>query len=166
MNKTIYVAGNNAVKLENNQTNYKKQKMSEQKMPQGKEIPAYPSVKTNIAYTIVLCFAIIATLAVIMLLLKSTFTVADASEQVIQLQKELVKIKKTNELLSTDINGHVNMEVVFEIATTQMGMIQPSAENVQYYEMTKSSYTVQYDQINVPLEETEVTIGNVLGFIK
>jgi hypothetical protein len=77
-----------------------------------------------------------------------------------------VQIKKSNELLTTEINQSINMNEVYEIATNQLGMIQPTMTHIEYIETTDSSYTVQYDAINVPVEETEVTIGNVLGFIK
>jgi septation ring formation regulator EzrA len=77
-----------------------------------------------------------------------------------------VQIKNSNELLATEINQSIDMNEVYAIATSELGMIQPTKDHIQYIETSQSSYTAQYDAINVPIDETEVTIGNVLGFIK
>lgn len=164
------VAGSNALKVQGNYSAYKKDLQTKQTLRVaesnlGPISERLPQAKSNTAYTIVLIFAIIATVAVTMLLLKTQFEVTAASERVIDIQKELVLIKKSNELLSTEINQSINMNEVYEVATTELGMIQPTSDHISYVETTERSYTVQYDTINVPEDEAEVTIGNVLGFI-
>jgi len=164
--RNAYVSGSNALELEGNYAKYKKQRVHETKENNAKSHTSSRKVKTNMSYTIVLVFAIIATLVVTMMLLRTQFAVTEASEHVIDIQKELVQIKKSNELLATEINQSIDMNNVYEIATTELGMIQPTKDHIQYIATSESSYTVQYDAINVPVDQTDVTIGNVLGFIK
>lgn len=167
-NREVYINGNNAIKIEGNYAKYKSQRSSveDEENNMSKRMSKKHMGGSNRAYTIALVFAIIVMLGTSMLLVKSQFAVTAASEEVIDLQKELVQLKKSNELLTSDINHSINMNEVYEIATTQLGMIQPTRDHVAYVSTSDHSYTIQFDAINVPYEETEVTLGNVLGFIK
>lgn len=162
-NRNIYISGNNAIQLEGTYSNYKTERNKRDKII--KQRPNRAVQSSNHMYTFILTSVIITTLVVTVVLLKTQFIVTDNAEKLIQLQQELVEIKKTNSQLESDIQKNVNMDEIYKIATEELGMVQASKDNVKYVEPKNSTYTVQYADVNVPKDEEGVNIGNILGFI-
>lgn len=159
----VYISGNNAVQLEGIYSNYKTEH-STKKIKKNKTKAVRHQV-SNPAYTFILTSVIITTLVVTVVLLKTQFIVTDQAEKLIQLQQDLVEIKKTNDQIESDIQVSVNMEEVYRIATEELGMVQAGKDNIKYIQAKDLTYTVQYADVDVPEDEAGVNIGNILGFI-
>ena len=163
-----YISGNNAMKLAGNYSAYKEEKLNNHRQVTTNNSVRKGAKKKSATgsylYTIVFIFVIMATLAVAVLLLKAKFIVDDNSAKAIELQQQLLDIKKENTRIESKINESINIEEVYAIATNELGMIQPSNEHIKYVKAEDISYTVQYADITV--EETEdISIGSVLGII-
>ena len=152
-----YVSGTSAVKLQGNYSVYKQEKLTHSKKEAVKS-------SGNTLYTIVFLFVIMATLAVSVLLLKAKFIVDDNSERAIELQQQLLDIKRENSRIQSKIDESIDIQQVYITATEELGMIQPTAEQIRYIQTEEVSYTVQYADITKE-EKSEINIGNVLGII-
>lgn len=60
---------------------------------------------------------------------------------------ELEKIKANNDLLERKIQTYTDLDYIYQVATTELGMIRPGDDQVLYYESTESEYVRQYEQI-------------------
>lgn len=161
----IYVVGNNAVKLEGNYSAFKETRAQRENSMRTKTTQRRNYKQSNARYTLVLIFVIMATLAVVMLLLKTQFIVSDNSARIISLQQQLVDINKSNAQIETEIKKSIDMNEVYTIATEELGMIQPTQQDIRYIENDDTTYTVQYADGKVIEEDEGISIGNVLGFI-
>lgn len=157
--KNIYVSGSNAVQLES----YIEQNDQEKvRRPKKKNVK---HEKSNPIYTLVLISVIVTTLVVTVVLLKTQFIVADNAGRIIQLQQELVEIKKKNDQIESDIHKSINMDEVYKMATEELGMVQAGKDDVKYIESKDITYTVQYADVESLEEEENANIGNILAFI-
>jgi cell division protein FtsL len=157
--KNIYVSGSNAVQLER----YIEQNDQEKvRRPKKKNVK---HEKSNPIYTLVLISVIVTTLVVTVVLLKTQFIVADNAGRIIQLQQELVEIKKKNDQIESDIHKSINMDEVYKMATEELGMVQAGKDDVKYIESKDITYTVQYADVESLEEEENANIGNILAFI-
>lgn len=167
-NNQAFVHGSNAVKVDtlfhDDNVNQDRQSTEVYKTNRKGNKTKSKVSKMPVVYTCVLSLVIGVTVATLVLLLKSQFTVAAQSQKVIELQKDLVVLKSENEKLASNIDKSVNMDEIYRIATEELEMIQPSADNIKYIEPTVASYTIQYTNIDV-VEEQGIDLGSFLGFI-
>lgn len=157
--KDIYVSGNNAIQMDRYYFEH-----NEQERVQRPKKKSLKHEKTNPIYTLVLISVIVTTLIVTVVLLKTQFIVADNAGRIIQLQQELVEIKKKNDQIESDIHKSINMDEVYKMATEELGMVQAGKEDVKYIDAKDITYTVQYADVDLP-EEENASIGNILAFI-
>jgi len=163
-NNNIYITGSNAVKLdERHYTN----KSQERTLKNNRNIRSKKAIKkeSNIFYTLIFTMVIMTTFAVAILLLKTQFTVAEHSSEIIELKRQLMDIKKVNNQIESDISKSINMEEVYRIATTELGMVYPTKDNIKLINEKDATYTIQYADARVVEDEIDLSIGNILGFI-
>jgi cell division protein FtsL len=165
--KSNYVSGSNALKLDGVYSSYKHEKNEQAVITPKKATPKVEKSvnKANRLCTFALVFVIMATMAVVVVMLKTQFIVSDKSEEIISLQQQLIDVKRENIQLESEISKGIDMNEVYIIATQELGMVQPTAENIQYVDGGDTSYTVQYSGVDVDEDSAGVNIGNVLGFI-
>ena len=60
---------------------------------------------------------------------------------------ELEQVKANNDLLERKIQTYTDLDYIYQVATTELGMIRPGEDQVLYYESTESEYVRQYEQI-------------------
>lgn len=156
----IYISGNNAIQM-----NRQYLKEYEQDKVRRSKVKNATHQKSNPIYTLVLISVIVTTLVVTVILLKTQFIVADNASRIIQLQQELVEIKKKNEQIESDIHKSINMDEVYRMATEELGMVQAGKEDVKFIESKDLTYTVQYADVESVEREENANIGNILAFI-
>lgn len=60
---------------------------------------------------------------------------------------ELEQLKANNDLLERKIQTYTDLDYIYQVATTELGMVRPSDDQVLYYQSTESEYVRQYEQI-------------------
>ena len=60
---------------------------------------------------------------------------------------ELEQLKANNDLLERKIQTYTDLDYIYQVATTELGMVHPSEDQVLYYQSTESEYVRQYEQI-------------------
>ena len=60
---------------------------------------------------------------------------------------ELEQLKANNDLLERKIQTYTDLDYIYQVATTELGMARPGDDQVLYYQSTESEYVRQYDQI-------------------
>lgn len=60
---------------------------------------------------------------------------------------ELEQLKANNDLLERKIQIYTDLDYIYEVAMTELGMVRPSEDQILYYESTESEYVRQYDSI-------------------
>ena len=60
---------------------------------------------------------------------------------------ELEQIKANNDLLERKIQTYTDLDYIYQVATTELGMVRPGDDQVLYYQSTESEYVRQYEQI-------------------
>lgn len=156
----VFVSGNNAIQLE-----HKASKQYAQDVSLQKQIGSQKHEKINPFYTLVLVSVIVMTLAITIVLLKTQFVVADNAGRIIELQQELVEIKKKNDQIESDIHKNIDMNEVYRMATQELGMIQAGKNDVKHIQSEQSSYTVQYAEMEGQKVEEKANSENILAFI-
>lgn len=159
---SAYVSGNNAIKMERQVIQHRVVHNEPTTRP---VVRTRPRRRSNPMVSFVLVLALVVTLATTVVLLKTQFMVTDNAEQIISLKKQLSELQKVNEQLESDIQKGINMDEVYRIATEELGMVQAGQENIQYIESQDLAYTVQYGEIGVTEQTSDVNLGNILGFI-
>lgn len=156
----IYISGSNAIQVDRNYFKQYEQETTKQKVKK-----CVNHEKSNPIYTLILISVIVTTLVVTIILLKTQFIVTDNAGRIIQLQQELVEIKKKNDQIESDIHKSINMDEVYRMATEELGMVQAGKEDIKYVQSKDVTYTVQYADIETPEDEGHVNVGNILAFI-
>lgn len=60
---------------------------------------------------------------------------------------KLEELKADNDLLERKIQTYTDLEYIYEVATTELGMVHPGEDQVLYYDKTESEYVRQYENI-------------------
>lgn len=159
-NSNRYVLGSNAVAYDYAPQNPRTERMYE-------EAPVIKSNKRNSInplYTMVLVSLVFLMLSICVMMLKAQFTVANTSEQVIELKHELTAIKRSNAHLESIVHEELDLVEVKRTAMEDYGMVYPTEGDVIRITPVASSYTVQFAAIEAPARE-RASFGNVLAFI-
>ena len=162
-NQSAYILGSNAVQLEGNYSNYKRERVN--RKAHIEEQKAVILESHSKAQTFILVLVILATLGVAIFLLKTQFIVMENSKNLIHLKNELVETKNHNDQLKSEIQKNMNLDEVYRIATEELGMVQAGKDNVRYISLNENSYTTQYGKVAVSQKNSGVNIGNILAFI-
>ena len=62
-------------------------------------------------------------------------------------EKQLESMKSENDALQTAINTDIDLDHIYEIATTELGMVYADRNQVIRYKKTESEYVRQYEDI-------------------
>lgn len=120
------------------------------------------STKINHAYTFVLGFVIIATIMMCVVLLKAQFTVDQSQTVILQLKNDIRLIQRDNHQLQSEMAELVDLEKVYQVATTELGMRLPTKKEVHYIRSQPVSYTMKLERTK---QNQEKTVSDFLSFI-
>ncbi len=109
----------------------------------------------------ILMVAIAMTLFICIDYIKVQADISTTNKNIIQTEKELADLKEDNRIQKEQLNASLDLNKVYNIATSRFGMVRPSEDNVIYFEATLSEYVKQYEEIP---ENTEASlINNILN---
>ncbi len=74
-------------------------------------------------------------------------TIVSTMNTIEEKELELEQVKANNDLLERKIRTYTDLDYVYQVATTELGMIRPGDDQVLYYDSTESEYVRQYEQI-------------------
>lgn len=96
---------------------------------------------------IVLTGAVLFTFYVCLSYLNVRSDVTNTSKKIAALENEIISIQDANQLALERVEDDVDLSEVYKIATEELGMVHPSAEQIIEYEQVKSDYLKQYSDI-------------------
>ncbi len=153
----LYIVGNNATRLDT----YTDSETTREEQIIKKARPR--QVRRQYRYKMKLACLLAVTMMMCIVMVKTQLTVSARSDEIVELQKELNSLKKNNSLIVENISNNIKLETVYEVATTKLGMVMPSQNQISNIKVKKGSYTQQLADIEAPKEQQD--ISNILGFI-
>ena len=69
------------------------------------------------------------------------------TKNIANLEKQYEALRDANDALELNIRTYTDYEYVYRIATEELGMQVPTAEQIRNFTQTESEYVVQYDAI-------------------
>lgn len=120
--------------------------------------------KVNSLCTIVLAFVIIATLGILVVFLQSHFSVNETTQRIEQVKKDLNQVRRENIQMEEELDSLVDLEYVYEVATTRLGMRIPGENEVYHIDNNPVTYTTKYGPVEV-VDGEKITIGKVWDYI-
>lgn len=118
---------------------------------QGFEVVESPRVKPRKASgvgRIIFLFLISAALiASCIFLLSVRSEISSTNSQITTLQSELQSLRADNDAMEVHLNESIDLTEIYNIATTELGMVYPSDENVILYHRSDGGYVRAYEQI-------------------
>ncbi|TCK97859.1 hypothetical protein EDC19_0261 [Natranaerovirga hydrolytica] len=118
----------------------------------------------HLKYKISLVAVFVMTLCACILYLQTELKVSSQKTQVTNIESQYRQLRNENEILTAYLTPEWNLEEIYEIATTELGMINPNNNQVIYYDNEVGSFMNQYAQIPAE-EQNETNITNIIGFI-
>jgi hypothetical protein len=158
--RETYVVGSNAIALDH----YEEAVMFEEDESVITETKLTKVYSINPACTFLLVSVIIAMILICVVMLKTQFSVADTSDQIIKLKNELNEVRRSNAQLTAQISEELDLVDIRRTAMEEYGMVYPSSKDILDVNPEASSYTIQYTSIETPKED-KMTIGNMMAFI-
>ena len=162
INNELYVIGNNATKLDgdyNTNDSYDRQHSNTARPNQGHR-RVVRKYRYKMKFLAVLCI----TMLMCIVMLKTQFTVSDRCDNIVKLENKLNNLKRNNKLIEEGMNTNIDLNQVYEIATTKLGMVVPSENQIAKLDVAENSYTEQLNEITETKEQEE-NITNIFGFI-
>lgn len=154
----LYIVGSNATQL----NTYTDTETTREQQVVKKVNPR--QVRRQYKYKMKLTCLLAVTMMMCIVMVKTQLTVAERSNNIVELQKELNSLKKNNSLMAENISNNIKLESVYEIATTKLGMVMPSQAQISSINVEEGSYTQQLADVDAPAKE-EAGISKILGFI-
>lgn len=86
------------------------------------------------------------------------------NKEITDLERQLAKLKDENKAAMSQINTSLDLNYIYQVATTELGMVYPNENQVITYESSLSDYVRQYEEI--PEYKTSNLLENILGSFK
>ena len=101
----------------------------------------------DLPYVFLLAAACICTLYICVSYLHLQSGITARMHNIEHLEAQLEKMKTENDALETSINSSIDLNKIYEIATTELGMVYARRDQVLLYDKTESEYVRQYEDI-------------------
>lgn len=105
------------------------------------------ALRMDLPYLIMLTVATIAALLICCSYIKVQSSITTSMRNIETQEKSLEAMKSENDALQTSINTDVDLEHIYKVATTQLGMVYANKNQVIKYKKTESEYVRQYEDI-------------------
>ncbi|MCT4688195.1 hypothetical protein [Vallitalea sp.] len=160
----FYVIGNNAAKLERDYNTYNRDSINENNLNEVRRNKAQRRVvkryKYKLKFSLILCL----TMVMCLIMIKTQFTVSDRCDNIVALENRLNNLKKNNKLIEESINANIDLNIIYEIATTKLGMVVPSKNQINKLNVAQNSYTEQLTDITKPTQQNN-DFNKIVSFI-
>lgn len=122
----------------------------EEKLPQLRKVKktkrmVSPSI--DLFSIVVLTGAIILTLFTCVDYLKVQSSIVSMNKNIAKLESNLTKLEDENQASLAMINTALDLNYIYQVATSELGMVYPNDNQVITYESTLSDYVRQYEDI-------------------
>ena len=104
-------------------------------------------LKIDLKYTLFLGIAVAATLVMCIYYLSLQSQMTSQNKKIASLKSELTALVDENQATQERLNNAIDLEAVFETATTALGMDYPSQDQIIYYSGSGDDYVKQYKEI-------------------
>lgn len=148
MYHTTGVIGNNAVVLEPEVEDYR-QPLPQQKVRRRPKKQEQTYAKLDILCTFTLAFVIIATLGICIVFLNAQYQMNKINDEIYFVKAQIAEAKKDNERMRESIDTTIDLESVYQIATTELNMHVPQANEIVYIKNNPVTYTTKLQEIYV-----------------
>ena len=105
------------------------------------------ALKIDLKYTLFLGIAVAATLVMCIYYLSLQSQMTSQNKKIASLKSELTALVDENQATQERLNNAIDLEAVFETATTALGMDYPSQDQIIYYSGSGDDYVKQYKEI-------------------
>lgn len=148
INQITYIDGN-TVRKEAVYTLPSQQPFTEEKRKINKRISVNNEPKSISWISMVgILVAMIITLMVCVEYVQLQTDIRVRRENINVMEEELATLLSENKALENQVSSYIDLDYVYEIATTQLGMGYPKADQIVYYEDVNSEYVRQYGSIS------------------
>lgn len=172
-NQTSYVSGSTARKLsvapERDYNRYEEPLRREPRAPQrtpNNQPQRRPGRKPRVTRGIdfismtFLTLAIVATLYSCFSYLESQSKDMQLDKEIVKLTNQLTKLKDKNDAVEASIRPEVDLNEVYRIAVSELGMVHPNHNEIIPYEDSETGYVRQHK--NIPDAETGSLLDRIL----
>ncbi len=98
-------------------------------------------------YAFTLAMAAVVTLVLCVQYLKVQTEIADKTQYISSLKQNITTLSSQNDAMDYSINGFIDIDNVYKVATEELGMVMASEDNVKIYESTEQEYMMQVSDI-------------------
>lgn len=101
----------------------------------------------ELKYTCFIGVSVIACLVMCFFLLKANIEYRSEKNMVKQLQNQLTTQQNINEQYSTRLEGAIDLDQIYSIATDELGMVYSEPGQTVYYNKNNEDYAIQYKDV-------------------
>lgn len=105
------------------------------------------ALQMNPGFVFFLTVAAVCVLFISVNYLKVQMDIGSTMRSIKTLELELEELKADNDLLESKLQIQMDLDYIYNVATTELGMRRPEADQVRYYQKTESEYVRQYESI-------------------
>ncbi len=109
---------------------------------------------------LVLTAAIVVTLYTCVEYLRVQTNIAQMNNEIASLESDLTKLLNENKDALSQINTNLDLNYIFQVATTELGMVYPDSNQLIPYESNLSGFVIQYSDI--PEESKDTLLDKIL----
>ena len=98
-------------------------------------------------YTVFVVATVVAVVIMCIILLRANIAYRSEKNTVKRLQNQLTEQITLNEQYSAKLNGAIDLDEIYSIATTELGMVYSEAGQTVYYNKNNEDYAIQYKDV-------------------
>lgn len=101
----------------------------------------------NLPTVLFLAVAMICTACICILYVCIQNNVTVRTKNIATLEKQYAALVEANDAMELNIQQHTDYAYVYKVATEELGMQVPTAEQIRTFQQSQSEYVVQYEEI-------------------
>lgn len=101
----------------------------------------------DLVSVLILTASLVATFIVCISYLQVQSNQLQTEKSIVRMENEILELKDRNAAALERNDKNVDLNYVYQVATTKLGMVHPEKNQVISYKSTKSAYVRQYDDI-------------------
>ena len=105
------------------------------------------ALRMDLPYLIMLTLATVAALLICCSYIHVKSSISSSMRAIEKYEQQLEALKSENDALQTAIHTDIDLDHIYNVATTQLGMVYADRNQVIRYKKTESEYVRQYDDI-------------------
>lgn len=105
------------------------------------------SFTMSVPYVIFLTVAVVAIVVMCVQYLQLNAEITNTKKNISTLESNIDTIVAQNDSIEYDIEGYIDVDYIMQVATMELGMVNASREQIQYYTSSDTEYMKQYGDI-------------------